>query len=262
MEDKLEIIYEDSYVLAINKPSGLVVNRSITHKVGPTLQDLVESHLPEGHFIPLGEKLEQSMINNAAIDDSEIENVEEEVFSTPEDFTSKSGIIHRLDKDTSGVILVGKSYDVFIDIQKQFKNRKIKKEYRAVVYGRVSEDYFQIDAPLKRNPRNRMKYGVGLDGKSASTFFEKINEFTKGENRYSSLKVFPETGRTHQIRVHCAALNHPVASDPIYCTKNVYVKTLADFDRLMLHAFHITFKHPITREVMTLEAPLPAEFVV
>jgi 23S rRNA pseudouridine1911/1915/1917 synthase len=225
-----KIIFEDEFLVALDKPSGLVVNRSNTHS-GVTLQDFVEEQI----------------------------DMEDETEVT--DFTARSGILHRLDKDTSGVILMAKDPDTFTNILAQFKNREISKEYKAIVLGTLSENIIDIDAGIKRNPRFSFKYAISPEGRESQTHIEKVKEINIENNLYTAVTVRPKTGRTHQIRVHCAALNHPVACDEIYCTRKEYEKSSVNFARLMLHAMAIELTHPKTGGKLLLKSVLPDEFM-
>jgi 23S rRNA pseudouridine1911/1915/1917 synthase len=231
-----EIIYEDDDIFVVNKPAGLVVNDSKTS----------------------GDVTVQSIFSE------QIENENPDDSDTPEDseFSLRGGIVHRLDKDTSGILLIAKNERSFINLQRQFKKRSVEKEYIALVIGDLKDEVFEIDAPIKRNPRNRFKYAVVAGGKEAQTKFVKERTVTLGEGTVSVLKVYPKTGRTHQIRVHLAALDHPVAMDPLYSTRDQVAQWVKRFNRMMLHAYKITFSHPISNEILTLEAPIPNEFMI
>ena len=224
-----KIIFEDDYLVALDKPSGLVVNRSNTH-TGVTLQDFVEEQI-----------------------DMEDENEET-------DFTNRSGILHRLDKDTSGVILMAKDPDTFTNILAQFKNRQISKEYKAVLMGTLPENIIDIDAGIKRNPKFSFKYAISPEGRSSQTHIEKVKEIEIDGRFYTSVTVRPKTGRTHQIRVHCAALNRPIACDEIYCTRKEYEISRENFPRLMLHALTISLTHPKTGGNLLLKSTVPNDF--
>jgi 23S rRNA pseudouridine1911/1915/1917 synthase len=229
-KNNVEIIYEDDNILVLNKPSGLVVNRSNT-SVGETLQDILERD-----YLP---------------------NLKDE---TDEEYKSRSGLVHRLDKDTSGVIVVAKNVESFYFLQKQFKERNVTKEYVALVRGRVEENDMEIDAPLARNPNSPLKYAIVSTGKPALTRIEKIKEIKVGEIYYTFLKVMPKTGRTHQIRVHLSAIGHSIAGDVIYCANNLLEIDLKLFSRLMLHARILGFLNPKTLKFQRFEAPLPKDF--
>lgn len=232
--NNLDIIFEDSAILVVNKPAGLIVNTSQTSG-DVTLQNLVAATIVEDP---------------------------KDVTDEETDFRLRKGIVHRLDKDTSGVLLIAKTEDAFTKIQEQFKAREVEKEYLALAIGPIADDVFEINAPLKRNPRLRFKYAVVADGKDAMTRFEKIKELEIDSDKLTLLKVSPKTGRTHQIRVHLAAFGHPIVGDVIYSSKKQLERWSPFFVRMMLHAHKITFTHPVSGERVTLEAPLPKEFVI
>jgi 23S rRNA pseudouridine1911/1915/1917 synthase len=231
MEQKIEKIFEDENILVLNKPFGLVVNRSNTYK-GLTLQDILD----DDYF--------------------------KESDASDEEFIRRSGIVHRLDKDTSGVIVVAKNPNSFYFLQKQFKERRTFKEYIAIVHGRVGDEIIEIDAPIARNPKNPLKIAVVSDGKSAFTRVEKVKNFNKENTDYAFCKVFPKTGRTHQIRVHLSAVGHPVAGDVVYCANNLLEMDEKVFGRMMLHAYFLGFFNPKTHKFQKFEAPLPKEFKI
>ena len=221
----LDILYEDSYILVLNKPSGVVVNKSDTSS-DITIQDKIAGYI--------------------VADDEESE------------FFQRGGIVHRIDKDTSGVLLIAKDIGSFKRLQKQFKRREVTKEYIAVVHGEIKDDMFEVNAPIKRNPSNRLKYAIVEGGKEAVTRFEKL----KTINNLTVLKCFPKTGRTHQIRVHLTALGHPIIMDTLYSNVLQLSEAKEKFPRMLLHATKITIKHPQSGEMVTFEAPLPAEFIL
>lgn len=225
----LRVIYEDSDLLVIDKPSGLVVNTSDTSSSG-TLQEMISDEFDYTEF------------------DSESE------------FSSRGGIVHRLDKDTSGVLLAAKNPTAFEKLKSQFKDRTIKKEYLAMVIGTIDDPLLEVNAPISRNPENRMKMAITKDGREALTKIQKIKDITVGEMPATLVRAIPETGRTHQIRVHLAALNHAIVGDPIYATRSQYETWSPFFSRLMLHAMKITFVHPTSGEVVSFESPAPTEF--
>ena len=228
------VIYEDDSLLVLNKPSGLVVNRSNTSK-GETLQDMLISYLDLP--MPSGNANSES--------------------NSPQDvFISRSGLAHRLDKDTSGIVLVGKTPETLHNLMSQFKEREVSKKYRAIVYGNVKDPQIEINAPIGRNPRNPFRFAVVASGKDAQTLVKVLARVGK----YTSVEVIPRTGRTHQIRVHLSALNHPVVGDILYAPKNLLSMSKNDFSRLMLHAHTISFKHPKTGRDLVFEAKLPSEF--
>lgn len=232
MEKEFEIIFEDEGILVINKSHGLVVNRSNTYK-DVTLQDLIEQKYPD--------------LFDKVID---------------EQYISRSGIVHRLDKDTSGIIVVAKNVDNFYFLQKQFKERRTYKEYKVVAHGHIEDEIVEIEAPLGRSPKNPLKMAVVSTGKQALTKIEREKLLNIEESFYTLAKVFLKTGRTHQIRVHLNAINHPVAGDKIYCANNLLEKDLNIFSRMMLHAHFLGFTNPTTQKFQRFESPLPKEFKI
>ena len=257
MEKKgIEKIFEDNDILVINKPYGLVVNRSHTY-FDETLQDILVEEYPD-----LFDVTQEPVSPNIDVEtDADDVEVEVEIEADSSDFKSRAGIVHRLDKETSGVLVVAKNKESFLDLQSQFKQRKTSKEYVALVHGRVENNKFEIDAPLGRNPKHPFKFAVVNGGRDAITFFEKISDVSLDIGQFTFLKVMPKTGRTHQIRVHLAALNHPIVGDTIYCTSSLLGMTENVFSRMMLHAKKLSFYHPKTKELLSFEAPLPEEFL-
>ena len=205
----LDILYEDEYLLVVNKPCNMSVHCSSSEKHG-TLVNALLYHIKDFNFV--GDK-------------------------------SRAGIIHRLDKDTSGIMIVGKNADIVSAIQEQFKNRTIKKVYHAIVVGVLRENFYEINLPIGRHSVYRKKMTVREDGKKALSYIKVLNRFKK----HSLIEVNIKTGRTHQIRVHCSYKGFPVAGDKIYS------KSYANYSNLMLIAKEIEFKHPINGEIMRFE---------
>ena len=214
----LEILYEDDDLLVINKRAGMVVHPAAGHSTG-TLVNAVLGHDPE---IVTGNQ-------------------------------ERPGIAHRLDRDTSGVMLIAKNDEALHELQRQFAAREIHKTYLALVNGVVKTPQGIIDAPLARDPRDRKKMAIVQNARArdAVTNFSVLAHADK----YTLLRVEPETGRTHQIRVHLAFLKHPVVADEVYGkTKNALGLT-----RQFLHAWQISFTHPRTHARMTWTASLPTD---
>lgn len=220
------IIHEDEELLVVDKPSGMVVNRSQTYRK-KTLQDYVADYL--------GLKEDEKGIGERA------------------------GIVHRLDKDTSGVLVVAKKEEAFYELQAQFKARAVEKEYLGLVHGKVASEKGVIDAPLARNPKNRMRFAVVEGGRTALTEFAVIKLYRSEQETFSSVSISPKTGRTHQVRVHFAALSHPVVSDVLYGGQRRSRKDLKWCPRLFLHAHKLSLKHPESKERVTFDSPLPPE---
>ena len=171
----------------------------------------------------------------------------------PQSRLPRRGIVHRLDKDTSGLLLVAKTADALKSLQAQFRKRQVKKTYLALVHGQVEPKSGNINLPVGRNPLNRQRFTVLITGRSATTDYQTVKTYPG----YSLLAVFPKTGRTHQIRIHFKHLNHPVVADPLYLGKKRLVKDLAWCPRLFLHSHKISFTHPQNHRIINLEAPLP-----
>ncbi len=216
----LDIVYEDEYLLVVNKPKGMVVHPASGNYEG-TLVNALLYHC--------GESL--SGINGVL----------------------RPGIVHRIDKDTSGLLIVAKNDFAHTHLAQQIKAHSFTREYEAVVYGNLKEDEGTVDAPIGRHPKERKKMCVTTkNSKNAVTHFSVIQRY-KG---YTHIRCRLETGRTHQIRVHMASLGHPVAGDTVYGVKNERV----DFEGQCLHARKIGFTHPKTGEYLEFCSDLPEYF--
>lgn len=213
----IDIIYQDSDVAVINKPQGMVVHPSVGHYSG-TLVNALLYHIKD-----------LSGINGKI----------------------RPGIVHRIDKDTSGLLMVAKNDQAHEILAEQLKDKKAKREYVALVHGVIPHEKGTIDAPIGRDPKNRKKYAVVDNGKPSVTHFEVIERFTD----YTLVKLVLETGRTHQIRVHMDYIGHPLAGDPMYGPR----KTLKGNGQF-LHAKSLGFTHPTTGEEKYFETPIPPVF--
>lgn len=215
----LDIIYEDKDIIVINKPKGLVVHPANGNPDGTLVNAIM------------------------AICKDSLSGIGGEM---------RPGIVHRLDKDTSGLIIIAKNDQAHLKLSEQMKQREVKKTYLALVRGAVKENEATIDMPIGRSTKDRKKMAVSKQGKNAITHFKVIQRY--GE--YTFLEVKIETGRTHQIRVHLSEIGYPIVGDMVYSNgKNPF-----GVEGQMLHATKLEFKHPITEEEMKLEAPLPAYF--
>lgn len=213
-----QIIFEDEFLIVLVKPSGMIVNRAETAKEN-TLQDWLEEYF-------------KSKNNHEVLGKDGL------------GIGGRAGIVHRLDKETSGVLLVAKTYFIFENLQLQFKERKVLKKYLALAHGKVVGKEGTIEADIARNPQNRRKWGVFLSGRDAKTQF-KLKGYYKGEKElFSFLEVSPKTGRTHQIRVHLKHIGHPVVADTVYAGSKRARNDRRWCPRLFLHAFSIFFTHP------------------
>lgn len=217
-----KIIFEDGDILLLNKPSGVVVNRANTTKE-PTVQDWLEKYL----------KLKDEGIGGRA------------------------GIVHRLDKGTSGVLIVAKTIEAFENLQRQFKERSIEKSYQCLVHGKIEIKNGQIKAPVGRLPWNRERFGVLPGGRPAETNYEVISYYKNDKEIFSLVSVFPKTGRTHQIRIHMKHLGYSLVADEFYAGRKTSKKDITWCPRLFLHAKSISFLHPKTNKKQTFQANLP-----
>ncbi len=230
----LNIIYEDSELIILNKQPGMIVHPARGNTHGTLVNALVfYSNKSEGTTLSsgLGE--------------------------------FRPGIVHRLDKNTTGVMVVTKNDIAQWKIAKQFERRQVKKTYLAIVHGTPELNADRINAPLGIHPRAREKYAIRPEkGKEAITFYEVVESF----RGFSLLKLTPKTGRTHQIRVHLSYIKHPIVADDMYGGKLIYQWQLKDaeqttedpvIDRVALHAHTLSFKHPKTEDMVKFEAPMP-----
>ena len=218
-EIPLDILYEDDDMIVINKVKGMVVHPAAGNPDG-TLVNAIMAHC-KGHLSGIGGEL-------------------------------RPGIVHRLDKDTSGILMIAKNDKTHIELSRQIQSRKIIKKYIALVKGIVPENEATINMPIGRSTKDRKKMAVVKNGKEAVTHFKVLERFEK----YTLLEIKIDTGRTHQIRVHMAEIGYPVVGDMVYSNgKNEF-----GVEGQMLHAKSLEIVHPITKQKMHLEAPLPQYF--
>ena len=215
----IDILYEDNDIIVVNKPKGMVVHPANGNPDG-TLVNAVMAKCKDS-----------------------LSGIGGEI---------RPGIVHRLDKDTSGAIIVAKNDKAHIDLSEQIKNHEVEKTYIALVKGIVSENEATINMPISRSTKDRKKMAVNKDGKNAVTHFKVLERFDK----YTLLEVKIETGRTHQIRVHLSYIGYPIVGDEVYSNgKNEW-----GIKGQCLHAKSLKFKHPITGKEMFIEAPIPQYF--
>jgi len=211
----LNIVYEDDAILVIDKPAGLVVHPGSGNWSG-TLMNALLHHAPQLQAVP------------------------------------RAGIVHRLDKETSGLLVVAKTLEAQTDLVRQLQARTVKRQYLAVVEGRVAQAEGRIEAPIGRHPTARVKMAVVSRGKPAVTHYKVVERFAQ----HTLVECQLETGRTHQIRVHMQSIGYPLVGDPAYGAKNKQ----RIFKRQALHAWRLGLLHPGTQQAMAWEAPLPSDF--
>lgn len=215
----LEVVYEDGDIIVVNKPKGMVVHPANGN--------------PDGTLV-------NAIMN---ICKESLSGIGGEI---------RPGIVHRLDKNTSGLLIVAKNDEAHIKMSEQIKNRQVKKIYIALVRGIIQEDEATINMPIARSKKDRKKMAVDKDGKEAITHFKVLKRY----DNYTFLEIKIDTGRTHQIRVHMSQIGHPVVGDDVYSNgKNEF-----GVEGQMLHARSLDFKHPISGENIHLEAEIPEYF--
>lgn len=251
-DKEIKVLEEIENRLLIDKPLGMVVNRAVSHK-GYTVQDWMRDRYPN-IFSPVKVKLAQEKItffqNSLEVllqnnEDDEGVNWDELNYWM---FWERDGVVHRLDKDTSGVMVLAKSPEEYVRLLGLFRERKVRKIYRALVHGYISEDQGVIDKPIGRLPWNRTRFGVLADGRESITEFRVIERWQSvvpqlgmDKEDYSLVELYPKTGRTHQIRVHMLASGHPLVGDSIYAGRKTVKKDKFWCDRLCLRAVRLTF---------------------
>ena len=231
------ILFEDEHILVINKPAGLVV-----HGDGRTDEPSVADWALEYH--------------------PRMRNVGEPWTSQTGEAIPRPGIVHRLDRETSGVMVMAKTHESFALLKEQFQERRVRKTYRAFVYGAMKEGEGAIDRPIGKSKSDFRKWSAqpGSRGalRDAHTAWERLGVTTEGHERYAYLALRPITGRTHQLRVHLKAIHHPIVCDTLYAPKR---PCALGFTRLALHAHTLTVALPTTGEERVFEAPLPEDFI-
>lgn len=217
-EIPLDVVYEDQDLLVINKPAGLTVHPGAGRPSG-TLVNALAARTPE--LLRLGGGL-------------------------------RPGIVHRLDKDTSGLLVVAKTGPALRALQQQVASRTMRRSYLALVHGGPAHDEGTIEAPVGRHPRHRTRMAVVSGGRPATTRYRVVERF----RACSLIEATLVTGRTHQIRVHFAHAGHPVVGDPVYGWRHPSL----EIGRQALHAWRLEFRHPTSGEALVFQAPLPADF--
>jgi len=213
----LSVVFEDEWLLVVDKPAGMAVHPSKGHAGGTLVNALL------GHGLAGGEEF-------------------------------RPGVVHRLDKDTTGLLIVAKSVETHRRLVRMMRERKVDRRYLALVHGSFAVDSGTIEAPIGRDPSNRKSMTVdGLAAREAFTHFrvlERLGDFTLVEARL-------DTGRTHQIRVHFLAIGHPVPGDPTYARRDAL-----GVGRQFLHSYRLAFSHPMTGDALSFEAPLPSDLAL
>ncbi|KKU83829.1 hypothetical protein A2973_05475 [Candidatus Gottesmanbacteria bacterium RIFCSPLOWO2_01_FULL_49_10] len=228
----IKTLFEDHALLVIHKPPGIVVNRAASVKE-ETVEDWVEKKLSA---------------------------VSCQLSAQNSDFCSRAGIVHRIDKETSGILIIAKTPEAFVELQRQFKERAVKKTYLAIVHGKLVPEEGEIRVPVGRLPWNPERFGVVPGGKEAVTRYKVVkSQKSKVKSEDISLvELYPETGRTHQIRVHMKYINHPIVGDYLYAGRKVSRRDRAgDAPRVMLHAWKVEFEHPASGKHLAIESPIP-----
>lgn len=171
----------------------------------------------------------------------------------------RNGIVHRLDKETSGLLMIAKTEETLLACQRQFKERQVKKKYLALVHGWIIPEQGTIQATITRSPFDRKKFGVFLGGREAKTIYKKLENYEQKKEKFSLVELFPQTGRTHQLRVHLKFLNYPIVADEKYGGRKTVRRDKTWCPRLFLHATGLSFKHPISKEKVELLSQLPSD---
>ncbi len=262
---KISILYENKDVVIINKPAGLVVHFDGKTKE-KTLVDWILKKYPR--IKNVGEPI--------ILDDGSPEKIlpdgKSKIFRALDKKSNASGktlagkkilrpgIVHRIDRDTSGVLIIAKNKESFEFLKKQFKDRKVRKVYQAFVYGDVKDERGMINRPIGRSSTDFRKWtaqrGIRGEAREAVTYFKVLNKI----NDITFVEAIPKTGRTHQIRVHFSAINHPIVQDKLYAT-NFYLnkKQQLGFKRMALHARELEI-NLLSKKILTIIAPYPKDF--
>lgn len=269
IKNLIPILFEDQDVLTISKPAGLVVNRADT-VTEPTVQDWLQETYAWARGEWEGEW--QSLVPEGFAAE----------YGTPEEiFRERVGVAHRLDKDTSGALVIAKNPGSLVALLRAFKQREVAKQYTCLVHGKVKVEHDVLSWPIARASHSKLQFGVDVAGRPAETEYQvkhyypglliedvmKLPEaaghnFRKKASLYQGFTLidcWPKTGRTHQIRVHFAHMKHPLVGDQTYAGKKRQALDRIWCPRHFLHAARITFSHPRTHESLTIEAPLPED---
>ena len=238
---EITIIYEDEDLIVIDKPAGITVNRAETTKNEMTVQDWAEQYL--------------------AIKYQENVKFGEDGWKAENDFYQRGGTVHRLDKETSGVLVLAKNPTAFVEMLRQFREREVKKVYVALAHGKLEPTEGEINVPVGRLPWNKKQFGILPGGKESKTIYKVLNYYRDQKNKeiLSLVELYPHSGRTHQIRVHLKYIGHPIFADFLYAGRKTSRKDRNILPRVFLHASKIAFTHPVSKKLMEFESPLPKE---
>ncbi|SPT61788.1 MULTISPECIES: RluA family pseudouridine synthase [unclassified Aerococcus] len=220
----LDIVFEDDDILVVNKPANLVVHPSVNHPTNTLVNGLLYHVQENGSQLAVGRE------------------------------SFRPGIVHRLDKDTTGLLVVAKSQAALENLTKQVANHQMTRIYAGLVYGEIFEAGGTIDAPIRRHEKDRLKFETNEAGRHAVTHFTVKHRYVG----YTLVNFQLETGRTHQIRVHANFINHPIVDDPLYARQ--YKERFFSDNGQLLHAHRLELEHPVTGEHMVFDAPIPDHF--
>lgn len=224
-----KVIFQDDNILVLDKPSGWITNDASTTTTQPVVQTWLRENFK---YTLIGER------------------------------ERRDGIVHRLDKETSGLLIVAKTLPAFENLQSQFKERKVKKIYIALVHGKVEPEEGEISAPVGRLPWRRERFGVLPGGREAVTCYKVLASYILHTTYYSLVELYPETGRTHQIRIHLKFIGHPIVGDYFYAGRKTASEDRTWCPRLFLHAKSISFFHPETGKEVKFESNLPQDLYI
>ena len=226
-----KIIFEDESIIILDKPSGWIVNEATTTGRIPVIQKWLKNNF------------DYPLTNNREY---------------------RNGIVHRLDKETSGALMVAKTRESFENLQKQFKERKVQKKYTALVHWSIKSPEGEIKAPLGRLPWRRERFGVLPGGKDAVTIYKTLEHFKLKSDQHSFFTLaefYPKTGRTHQIRIHAKYIGHPICSDEFYAGRKTSRRDKKWCPRLFLHASELSFIHPTEKNKLKFTSKLPKDLI-
>jgi len=231
----IAILYEDEDLLIIDKPAGITVNNSETTRNQITVQDWV---------------IKESKIKNIDL------GIDKDL-----DFYKRAGIVHRLDKETSGILIIAKNNLAFENIQRQFKDRVVKKTYLALAHGKIVPLSGEIDVPVGRLPWNRKQFGIFPGGRESKTLYQVKKYYKNSSNKelLTLVELYPQSGRTHQIRVHLKYIGHSIFSDFLYAGRKTAKNDRKLVPRVFLHAARISFSHPSSGKLVRIESLLPPQ---